>query len=75
LSLIARAYNGGPVGIETLSAALGEERDVIEDVIEPFLLQQGLIQRTPRGRQLARAAYEALGLTAPATLAQNLFDE
>ncbi len=75
LSLIARAYNGGPVGIETISAALGEERDVIEDVIEPFLLQQGLIQRTPRGRQLARAAYEALGLTVPTTLAQTMFDE
>jgi Holliday junction DNA helicase RuvB len=75
LSLIARAYNGGPVGVETLSAALGEERDVIEDVIEPFLLQQGLIQRTPRGRQLARAAYEALGVVPPATVAQTLFDE
>lgn len=65
LSLIARAYNGGPVGVETLSAALGEERDVIEDVIEPFLLQQGFIQRTPRGRTLAKRSYEVLGLTPP----------
>lgn len=73
LALMARAYNGGPVGVETLSAALGEERDVIEDVIEPFLLQQGFIQRTPRGRQLAAAAWQALGLTAPAR--STLFDE
>ncbi len=70
LSLIARAYNGGPVGVETLSAALGEERDVIEDVIEPYLLQQGFIQRTPRGRQLAQAAWTILGLQPPATSAQ-----
>jgi len=53
------------VGVETLSAALSESRDAIEEVIEPFLLQQGLIQRTPRGRMLAAKAWTHLGLTAP----------
>ncbi|SDE48063.1 Holliday junction branch migration DNA helicase RuvB [Limimaricola pyoseonensis] len=65
LRLIAEAYGGGPVGIETLSAALSESRDALEEVIEPFLLQQGLIQRTPRGRMLAHAAWRHLGLVAP----------
>jgi len=65
LRLIAEAYQGGPVGIETLSAALSESRDALEEVIEPFLLQQGLIQRTPRGRMLAHAAWRHLGLEAP----------
>jgi Holliday junction DNA helicase RuvB len=53
------------VGIETISAALSESRDAVEEVIEPFLLQQGLIQRTPRGRMLARKAWEHLGLAVP----------
>ena len=65
LSLIAESYAGGPVGIETLSAALSESRDALEEVIEPFLLQQGLIQRTPRGRMLAQKAWTHLGLAAP----------
>ncbi len=65
LRLIAENYGGGPVGAETLSAALSESRDALEEVIEPFLLQQGLIQRTPRGRLLARKAWQHLGLTAP----------
>ncbi len=65
LRCIAEHYGGGPVGAETLSAALGEERDVIEEVIEPFLVQQGLVQRTPRGRILASGAYRALGLAPP----------
>jgi holliday junction DNA helicase RuvB len=65
LSLIAEAYGGGPVGVETLSAALSESRDALEEVIEPFLLQQGLIQRTPRGRALASRAWAHLGLEAP----------
>lgn len=65
LRLIAENYMGGPVGIETLSAALSESRDSLEDVIEPFLLQQGLIQRTPRGRMLAHKAWDHLGLAAP----------
>ena len=65
LRLIAESYAGGPVGIETLSAALSESRDSLEDVIEPYLLQKGLIQRTPRGRMLAQAAWTHLGLAAP----------
>jgi len=68
LRCIAEHYSGGPVGAETLSAALGEERDVIEEVIEPFLVQQGLVQRTPRGRILASRAYRVLGLTPPAAM-------
>jgi Holliday junction DNA helicase RuvB len=65
LTFIAENYGGGPVGVETISAALSESRDAIEEVIEPFLLQQGLIQRTPRGRMLARKAWKHLGLVAP----------
>ena len=65
LRLIAESYGGGPVGIETLSAALSESRDALEEVIEPYLLQKGLIQRTPRGRMLAQAAWTHLGLDAP----------
>ena len=65
LRLIAESYGGGPVGVETLSAALSESRDSLEDVIEPYLLQKGLIQRTPRGRMLAAAAWRHLGLDAP----------
>jgi Holliday junction DNA helicase RuvB len=62
LASIAKNYGGGPVGAETLAAALGEERDVIEDVIEPYLVQQGFVQRTPRGRLLTDEAYRYLGL-------------
>lgn len=65
LRLIAESYGGGPVGIETMSAALSESRDSLEDVIEPYLLQKGLIQRTPRGRMLAQAAWKHLGLNPP----------
>ncbi len=65
LRLIAENYGGGPVGIETMSAALSESRDALEEVIEPYLLQQGLIQRTPRGRMLAQKAWMHLGLTPP----------
>jgi len=65
LRLIAEAYGGGPVGIETLSAALSEARDALEEVIEPYLLQQGLIQRTPRGRMLTQGAWRHLGLEPP----------
>jgi Holliday junction DNA helicase RuvB len=66
LSLIARNYGGGPVGVETIAAALSEPRDAIEDIIEPFLLQQGFIQRTPRGRLLTGHAFRHLGLPEPA---------
>ncbi|MBR9652660.1 Holliday junction branch migration DNA helicase RuvB [Thalassovita aquimarina] len=75
LRLIAENYGGGPVGIETMSAALSESRDALEEVIEPFLLQQGLIQRTPRGRMLAAKAWRHLGLDAPKEPGQGaLFD-
>jgi Holliday junction DNA helicase RuvB len=65
LTCIADFYGGGPVGVDTLAAALAEERDTIEDVIEPFLIQRGLIQRTPRGRMLADSGYKHIGLTVP----------
>ena len=71
LRLIAEAYQGGPVGIETMSAALSESRDALEEVIEPFLLQQGLIQRTPRGRMLAQRGWQHLGLAPPQSKGQN----
>ncbi|MCF2869759.1 Holliday junction branch migration DNA helicase RuvB [Octadecabacter sp. G9-8] len=73
LKLIAENYQGGPVGIETLSAALSESRDALEEVIEPYLLQQGLIQRTPRGRMLAQKAWTHLGM-APPQKPSDLFD-
>ena len=75
LALIAENYGGGPVGIETIAAALSESRDAIEEVIEPFLLQQGLVARTPRGRMLARKGWLHLGLAAPERSEQGtLFD-
>ena len=76
LGLIAENYGGGPVGVETLSAALSESRDAIEEVIEPYLLQQGLIARTPRGRMLAAKGWRHLGLDAPkAPVQAPLFEE
>jgi Holliday junction DNA helicase RuvB len=66
LRTIADKYAGGPVGVDTIAAVLSEQRDMIEDVIEPYLIQEGFVQRTPRGRVLASAAYEYLGLPAPA---------
>ncbi len=65
LRCIAEYYGGGPVGVETLAAALAEERDTIEDVIEPYLIQQGLLQRTSRGRALAGLGWRHLGLPEP----------
>jgi holliday junction DNA helicase RuvB len=62
---LAENYGGGPVGVETICAALSEARDAVEEVIEPYLLQEGLIQRTPRGRMLARKAWRHLGLAPP----------
>ncbi|MGV6847080.1 MAG: Holliday junction branch migration DNA helicase RuvB [Marinibacterium sp.] len=71
LRLIADHYGGGPVGIETLSAALSESRDALEEVIEPYLLQQGLIQRTPRGRLLGASAWAHLGLAPPRSASES----
>ena len=78
LSTIAVSFGGGPVGIETISAALSEPRDAIEDIIEPYLIQQGFIMRTPRGRVITAHAWKHLGLDAPKDIAQqqiNLFQE
>lgn len=71
LRLIAVNYGGGPVGIETIAAGLSEPRDAIEEIIEPYLLQQGFIARTPRGRVLTGQAFEHLGITAPPEAAQG----
>jgi Holliday junction DNA helicase RuvB len=65
LDTIATKFSGGPVGASTLAVSIGEEQDTIEDVFEPYLLQQGLIKRTPRGRVLTERAYEHLGLPVP----------
>ncbi len=67
LRCLATNYGGGPVGVETLAAALSEQRDMIEDVIEPFLIQQGFLQRTPRGRTLTPTTFHHLGIAVPAT--------
>ncbi|MBV8654223.1 MAG: Holliday junction branch migration DNA helicase RuvB, partial [Alphaproteobacteria bacterium] len=72
LRCIAENYGGGPVGVETVAAALADQRDVLEDVIEPYLMQQGLVQRTPRGRMLTDRAYLYLGLPRPVTQAPQL---
>ena len=66
LTTIAVSYGGGPVGVDTMAAALSEPRDAIEDIIEPFLIQKGFIQRTPRGRLLTSHAFTHLGLAEPA---------
>jgi len=77
LSRIALDFGGGPVGVETMAAALSEPRDAIEEIIEPYLIQQGLLQRTPRGRLLTAAAWGHLGLARPRTVPQGelLFQE
>jgi Holliday junction DNA helicase RuvB len=67
LETIIDKFSGGPVGLDTLAAAIGEEKDTIEDVIEPYLLQQGFINRTPRGRVATHLAYSHLGRTPGAT--------
>jgi Holliday junction DNA helicase RuvB len=72
LSCIAENYSGGPVGVDTLAAALSEQRDVLEEVIEPYLIQQGLLQRTPRGRMLTDHGFHYLGLGVPALPARQL---
>ena len=65
LRAIIEMYNGGPVGLETLAAALGEEAVTLEDLCEPYLMQQGFLTRTPRGRCVTRLAYEHLGMQPP----------
>jgi Holliday junction DNA helicase RuvB len=77
LNCIAKNYDGGPVGIETMAAALSEPRDALEEIVEPYLLQQGFVGRTPRGRVLTLKAYRHLGLTGPGRGAAefSLFDQ
>jgi Holliday junction DNA helicase RuvB len=77
LQCIAENYGGGPVGVETIAAALSEQRDALEEVIEPFLIQQGLLQRTPRGRALTANGFLHLGLAVPKpdTAQFSLLDE
>ncbi len=78
MKCIAENYNGGPVGVETLAAALSEQRDMIEDVIEPYLMQQGLVQRTPRGRMLSAKGFKYLGIkpqNANASSQMNLIED
>jgi Holliday junction DNA helicase RuvB len=65
LTMIAQSFGGGPVGIETIAAALSEPRDAIEEIIEPYLIQKGFVQRTPRGRILTPHAFRHLGLPEP----------
>ncbi len=72
LSTIALNYGGGPVGVDTMAAALSEPRDAIEDIIEPFLIQKGFIQRTPRGRLLTSLAFKHLGLAEPRAIRASL---
>jgi Holliday junction DNA helicase RuvB len=81
LMTIIEKFDGGPVGVENLAAAIGEERDTIEDVIEPYLIQQGFLMRTPRGRVATNNSYRHFGLIAPPTAADkgvsggDLFDD
>jgi holliday junction DNA helicase RuvB len=65
LEAVVHRFDGGPVGLDNVAAAIGEERDTIEDVIEPFLIQQGFLHRTPRGRIATLTAYRHFGLAAP----------
>ncbi len=77
LEAVIHRFDGGPVGLDNVAAAIGEERDTIEDVIEPYLIQQGFLQRTPRGRIATLAAYRHLGVTPPKNqaAAADLFGE
>jgi holliday junction DNA helicase RuvB len=73
LEAVVHRFDGGPVGLDNVAAAIGEERDTIEDVIEPFLIQQGYLQRTPRGRVATLAAFRHLGVAPPAGAGTDLF--
>jgi Holliday junction DNA helicase RuvB len=73
LRIITRDFDGGPVGLSNLAVSLGEESDTLEDVVEPYLIQEGLVHRTPRGRMATRRAFEHLGLTPPSRGEPGLF--
>jgi Holliday junction DNA helicase RuvB len=74
IEAIVHKFDGGPVGLDSLAAAIGEERGTIEDVVEPYLIQQGFLMRTPRGRVATKAAYELCGLKPPAKANNDLDD-
>jgi Holliday junction DNA helicase RuvB len=74
IEAIVHKFDGGPVGVDSLAAAIGEERGTIEDVVEPYLIQQGFLMRTPRGRVATKAAYELCGLKPPAKANNDLDD-
>ena len=74
LEAVVHRFDGGPVGVDNIAASIGEDAGTIEDVIEPYLIQQGYLQRTPRGRIATKAAYQHLGLVAPQS-AGSLFNE
>jgi len=71
LLTLLEKYDGGPVGVDSLAASIGEERDTIEDVLEPYLMQQGYITRTPRGRMATKLAYLHFGLDLPVRFNQD----
>ncbi|MFP5406023.1 MAG: Holliday junction branch migration DNA helicase RuvB [Gammaproteobacteria bacterium] len=75
LEAVIQRFSGGPVGLDNLAAAIGEERDTIEDVLEPYLIQQGYLQRTPRGRVASAAAWRHFGLVAPGPATPELWSE
>ena len=77
LLAVMQKFDGGPVGIDSLAAAIGEERGTIEDVIEPYLIQQGFLMRTPRGRVATRASWQHFGLPVPSSssAAPDLFSD
>jgi holliday junction DNA helicase RuvB len=74
LQAVIHRFDGGPVGLDNVAAAIGEEAGTIEDVIEPYLIQQGYLQRTPRGRIATAAAYRHMGLQPPGRPAPDLFE-
>jgi Holliday junction DNA helicase RuvB len=71
LEAVIHRFDGGPVGLDNIAASIGEERDTIEDVIEPYLIQQGFLQRTPRGRIATLAAFKHLGVTPPKSFGER----
>jgi len=75
LEAVIHRFDGGPVGLDNIAASIGEERETIEDVIEPYLIQQGYLQRTPRGRIATLAAYRHLGVTAPRAAGGDLLGD
>jgi holliday junction DNA helicase RuvB len=74
IEIMVNSFSGGPVGIESLAASLGEDKDTIEDVYEPFLIQKGYVRRTPRGRQVCTNGYKAVNLE-PKGKQLDIFDE